>query len=75
MKHRVTSSITREDRIRSALLVIAATALFLFGLLLLFAPGPPASQQSLFPSIHFLCGSDGRIIGSQSRNPVSLAGG
>lgn len=75
MEHRNASSLTRGDRIRSALLVIAATALFLFGLLLLFAPGPPADQQSCFRSIHFLCGCSGRIIGSQSWKPVSLAGG
>ncbi len=75
MEHRVASSFTRANRIRSALLVIAATALFLFGLLLLFAPGPPADQRSCSGSIHFLCGNNGRIISSQSRTPISLAGG
>jgi hypothetical protein len=27
------------------------------------------------PHRHFLCGENGRIMGSQSRKPISLAGG
>jgi hypothetical protein len=42
---------------------------------LLFAPAPAEDQQSCAPTIHFLCGDNGRIIGSQSRKPISLAGG
>jgi hypothetical protein len=79
MKHRLKDWFTRKDRIRSTLLVIGAAALFVVGLLLLIAPGPAPDQrsctESCFGQIHFLCGDNGRIIGSQSQKPISLAGG
>jgi hypothetical protein len=79
MEHRFKEWLKRKDRIRSALLVIGAAALFVFGLLLLLAPAPAPDPQpcseSCFRQIHFLCGDNGRIIGSQSRKPISLAGG
>ena len=75
MEYRVASSLPRGIRIQRALLLCGAAALFLLGLVLLFAPAPAEDQQSCAPTIHFLCGDNGRIIGSQSRKPISLAGG
>ena len=75
MEYRVAPPFSHGSRIRRTLLVCGAAALFLLGLLLLFAPAQAEDQQSCFRTIHFLCGDNGRIIGSQSRKPISLAGG
>jgi hypothetical protein len=69
----------RNQRIRNALLVICALVLFLAGLLLLFAPGPGRNpgqdEQSQLTQRHFPSAGNGRIMGSQTRKSISLAGG
>ena len=61
-------------RVRRTLLVIGAVLLFVAGLLLLFAAAR-AQDQSGPGAHHFPEDADGWIMGSQSHEPVSLAGG
>jgi hypothetical protein len=74
MEAAITTSRTRAQRIRSALLILSALLLFVFGLLLLIAPAPVHDQHSMLLQ-HFPGAENGWIIGSQSRKSISLAGG
>ena len=66
---------TRSRRIQSVLLVCGALMLFLFGLLLLFAPAPARGELSKVKQDHFPSREGRWIMGSQSRKPIFLAGG
>ena len=75
MANRARIGKARSGRIRSALLVFGALLLFVAGLLLLFAPAHAEGDQSRFCPAHFPWGANGWIMGAQSHQPCSLAGG
>ena len=74
MEDSISTFVARGRRIRSALLVIGALLLFVAGLLLLLAPAG-AQDQSGHGTHHFPDEANGWIMGSQSHEPVSVAGG
>ena len=61
------------ERIRRVLMVFCALALFLAGLVLLFAP--PRDQVSRGAPDHFPSAGDGWIMGANSYQANPLAGG
>jgi len=74
VKNSASNSMVRSRRIRNTLLVFGALLLFVAGLLLLLAPAR-AQDQSGTGAHHFPDGGNGWIMGSQSHEPVCLAGG
>ena len=74
MQDATTTNRTRAQRIQSALLLLSALLLFVFGLLLLIAPAPGHDHHARLRQ-HFHGAENGWIIGSQSRKAISLAGG
>jgi len=75
MEDTLTKCRTRAQRIRSGLLVLSALLLFVFGILLLFAPAPAQESQSSVRPGHFPCHAKRWIMGSHSGKVISLAGG
>ena len=74
MGHSISTYVARSRRIRNALLLIGALMFFVAGLFLLLAPTHGKDQSG--PGVHhFPEDADGWIMGSQSREPVSLVGG
>jgi hypothetical protein len=61
-------------RIRSVLMVLCALALFLAGLLLLFAPASAQGDDSRFSPAPFPGGANGWIMGAHSPQSESVAG-
>ncbi len=66
---------SRIERIRGAAMLLGALALFLVGLLLLLVPARAETQPSNLNQLHCPCSKNGWIMGTQSRKPISLAGG
>jgi len=75
MEKSVSTFVAQRGRIRSALLVFGALLLFVAGLLLLFAPAKAEDGQSWLRPADFSGGANGGIMGAQSHQPGSLAGG
>jgi hypothetical protein len=74
MEDSISRFVACSRRIRGALLLFCALLLFVAGLLLLFAP-VPAQNQSGPGAHHFHDDANGWIMGSQSHERVSVAGG